>query len=677
MGDESKDSYSSKLNFIKSKPLIIEKLFSYSISRPNILYSLISKDKTLIQKLNEIFSKVSKYNNKLGKEFTSNLNKYSKIRETNLLIEQIYKKVNNFNNISYSTLKGTYNFSVINYLLSETKKQLRYNLDIIDENMIKGLIFDYYSTFDSVILTFLPQRPLYLDGNYICDIARQNMNSQENYKYNQKIKLILLFDDNYFFNNIFYKIKLPNIEEIEIIFDKEFKELYLKQNHLLHIYLNNYLSKIDVLDKISKINFHNLEYENDLYQSILGYLFDGYYLEKNEDIKQQLALMINLKAVNIEMTFLYIYEKIKLYFYIYELFPSLNIFSSNKKIIYEVNFTYYLNNKILIINNKNSPLIAKIFLNFIDYMMNNENIEFIFVINHNKLIIEDNIENIETEKKDNKINLSRIREFTFINQKSEDIKDFINKFIFNKKETHHVYEGYDIGKNLIYYRIGEAQIKSFDLIELFKNSNILERIEFINENITVNFNIKRSNLQILYNGKTKADKILNNIHYLPIIAFTKFIGIQTNLTELTINRFDYNFNDIFNDNIQILTINYEKEISTLDYKNTNIEEDKLNVFPNLVYFNLGSKCDNVKFLKKGEIPKCFKKANLILKYSGHLDYISKIKKKFKKYKKEIYIEIIGTNDEEEEEENYFEEEDYEDEDYEEEDEKLYEIKDFL
>ena len=527
------------------------------------------------------------------------------------------------------------------YLFKEAKKSLNYNLDIIDEHNIKGLIFDYLSTLDNIILTFLPQRELYLDGYYIFDITNQNKKSQEKNKINQKIKLLLLFDENYFFNNIYYKIKIPNIEEIEIIFDEQFKELYFKHNHLLHIYLNNYLSNLEHLDRITKINFHNLEFENDLYQTVLAYLFDGYYFETNENVRQQFLLMTNLKSVNIEMTFLYIYEKIKLYFYIYELFPMLNIISSSKKKFIEINFSYYLINRILIINNSNAPLKRENFYNFIDYMMNNENIEFIFVINHNKLIRDDNEEKKEKEKND-KINLSKIKEFSFISEQNCDIKNLIDQFIFNNEKTCYIYEGYDLDNNLIYYRIGETQIKSFDLIDLFKNNKILERIEFIKENIVVKYNIERTNLQILYKGLAKLDSVLNNIYFMPIKAFSKFIRLQNNLIELRINRFDFSFQDILNDNVQILNINYEKELSTLEYKNNN-PEGKLNLFPNLVVLNLGSEQKYIKFFKKEEIPKNFKKANIILKYCNKGDFISKLKNKFKKYKKELNIERIGSN----------------------------------
>lgn len=672
--NEEKNPYMSLLRQINSKPVIMEKIFAYSLSRPNILLVLISRDKELVKKLNSIFNKVSKTSSGLDKEFINNLLKYSKIRELNNFIEKTYKKIQT-QNITYNSLKDKYKFSFINYLFDKIKKLLKYNFEMIDEDMIKGLIYGFYSTLDNAVLTFLPQKNQYLDGNYISITARQIMHSDEKYKNRQRIKLMILFDENYFFNNIYYTIKFKNIEEIEIIFEPQFEELYTKNNHLLHIYLNNYLSKIDHLDCISKINFHNILCENELYQSILGYLFDNYFSEKNEDILQQLRLMTNLKSINIEMTFLYIYEKIKLYYYIYEIFPSLNIFTSNKKFISEVSFSYNLNNKILIINNNNVPLNSQKLLNFIDFMMNNNDIEFIFIINHNKLIIED--EKKEDEKENKTINISKLREFTFINEKNDDIKNLMNKFTFNKDENYRVYEGYDKDKNLIYYRVGETQIQSFDLIDLFKFNKNIENIDFIKEEIIAKFNNDKNNLEIIYNGKKKNDLITDKINFFAIKNFSKFIKYQNNLTELTINRFDVDLNDIVNDNIKTLNINYEKNLTTLEYFSSDTNE-KINSFKNLVNINIGSKDSHQvsKILRTKEMTSIFKGANLIFASNPDINTISKLTKKFKKNKKLLNIDILQTNNEQEEIEKEFENEEEEDE-YDYEDDNFNKISDYL
>ena len=656
MKDEKQESYSSLLRKINSKPLIMEKIFSYSLSRPNILVLLISKDKELVKKLNEIFSKVSKTSSGLDKEFMDNLFKYSKIRELKDTIEKYYKKIQN-SNLTYDDLKNKYNFSLMNYLFNEMKKYLKYNFEDIYEEL-KGLIYGFFETLDNVVLTLLPQKYQYLDGNYIFITARQNQLSQEKYRNKQKVKLIFLFDENYFFNNIYYPVKLKNIEEIEIFFTKQFEELYKMNIHQLHIYLNNYLSKIEYLDCINKINFHNIEYESDLYQSILGYLFDGYFSETKEDILKQIRLMTNLKYINIDMTFFYIYEKIKLYYYIYELFPSLNIYSSNKNFIPEISFSYILINKILIINNSNAPLKTKNILNFIDFMITNKDFEFLFIVNHNKLIIEE--EKKEDQKNIKTINLSKLREFCFINENNDDIKNLMNKFTFNNDKNYHIYEGYDKDKNLILYRIGETQLQSLDLIDIFKNNKIIERIDFIIEEIVVKFNLERNNLQIMYIGhEKKEDSIINKINFFSISNFAKFIYHQNNLIELTIIRFDVDLNDIVNDNVKILNINYEKNISTLEYQ-INDKKEKINSFSNLEKINIGSETIQKVFevLRNKEMTNKFKSANIILAKYQDSNPTSKLKKKFNKSKKILNIEILNINNEKEEKEE--EEEEYED-----------------
>ena len=659
MEDEKQESYSSLLRKINSKPLIMEKIFSYSLSRPNILLLLISKDKKLVNKLNEIFRKIPKTSSGLEKEFMNNLFKYSKIKELNNAIEEYYQKIQK-SNVTYHYLENKYNFSFMNYLFGEMKKYLKYNFEIIDEDMIKGLIYGFFSTLNNAVLTFLPQKYQYLDGNYIFITGRQNQLSQEKYRNKQKIKLIILFDQNCFFNNIYYTVKLTNIEEIEIIFEPKFAELNKKNIHQLHIYLNNYLSKIEYLDCISKIYFHNndnnndndKDKENELYQSLLGYLFEGYFSEKKEDILQQIRLMTNLKSINIGMTYFYIYEKIKLFYYIYELFPLLN-----KKFISEVSFSYNINNKILIINNSNAPLKSQNLLSFIDFMITNNDIEFLFIVNHNKLIIE--VEKKDDEKNIKTINLSKLREFCFINEKNDDIKNLMDKFTFNNDKNYHIYEGYDKDKNLILYRVGETNMQSFDLIDIFKNNKIIEKIDFITEEIVVKFNIKRNNLQIMYNGlEKKEDTIINKMYFLAISNFTKFINYQNNLTELTINKFNVDLNNIVNENVKILNINYEKNISTLEYQIIDTKE-KINSFSNLEKINIGSQTVQkvYELLKNKEMTNKFEAANIIISESKGINSISKLKKKFYKKQKKLNFEILNINNEKDEREE--EEEEYE------------------
>jgi hypothetical protein len=174
----------------------------------------------------------------------------------------------------------------------------------------------------------------------------------------------------------------------------------------LLIYFNRYLSNIEHLENISKIIFHNIIYENYLnnnnndkinreyYQSLITYLFDDIYSEENENAKIQMQLLSNLKEIIIEnMPFLYIHERMKLYYSINELYPyipSKMIKQKNEKNnILEINIPFYINDKIMIINNNNKNLIINELLFFIEYYLNNENIEYLMIVNHYKLITDE------------------------------------------------------------------------------------------------------------------------------------------------------------------------------------------------------------------------------------------------------------------------------------------------
>ena len=146
--------------------------------------------------------------------------------------------------------------------------------------------------------------------------------------------------------------------------------------------------------------------------------------------------------------------------------------------------------------------------------------------------------------------------------------------------------------------------------------------------------------------------------------FSKFIKVQKDLKELIINRFNFNFEDVINDNIQILTINYEKKISTVENRILN-EDSSLSGFTNLRKLNLGINSKKLNFLKTN-IPKGLKEVNLIFKQFNKAGYISKVIKKFKKNKRELKIETIEKGidkNEEDDDDNYEEYEGEEEDDY--------------
>ena len=86
------------LNKIKYKPIILEKIFSFSLNRPYILLDMISNNKILKKSMKKVFDN-TKVNNDLSEEFNNSLNNYIKYRKG---YEKLVKKcdeiiLNNFN----------------------------------------------------------------------------------------------------------------------------------------------------------------------------------------------------------------------------------------------------------------------------------------------------------------------------------------------------------------------------------------------------------------------------------------------------------------------------------------------------------------------------------------------------------------------------------------------------
>ena len=373
-----KNQYISILNKIRYKPYIIETLFPYLLNRPSILDSIISNDNILKKKLNSLFSNVKRKSNKLGQEFTMSLETYSLIREMLNSLEKLFQEIKT-KPITYNFLRNDLNYSYINYLKSQLKI-LFFNFIyrcLDDIEMTKGLIKDYYSTLEYSILSYIPS-----DYEYLNMIEIMNENSMTKNKINQKIKLLLIIDENNFYNSKNKIISYPNITEIELLFNKE---NITKDN--LFFKFNLFLSKIEYLENINKIILHNKVYKNNLtenknkiikeyYQCIISFLLDQIYKEENSELKGQILLLKNVKEINVEdITFLYIYEKMKLYYCINDIFPSISrkkikiINNKNNELLNaNININYYLTNKIFIINNKEEKIKLKELLLFINFI---------------------------------------------------------------------------------------------------------------------------------------------------------------------------------------------------------------------------------------------------------------------------------------------------------------------
>lgn len=584
---DKKNEYISILNKIKFKPILMDKIFPFTLSRPKILESIISKDNILRRKMNSIFSGVKKYSNTLGKDFCRNLKIYSNLRQINVeerityWLNQIKQK-----NFTYKFLKQELNFSFIDYILKNLKTDFKYKMNIIDDSTFNNLILDYFCSLKNITLTFLPNKfryHNYMDSKCLEYIDYIKKNSKEKYKIKQSIKIIFLIDEFKFYQEK-KLLHCPNIKEIEFIFNEQNQQIYDFTNCF-----NSYLSKIKYLENINSITFRCVFQENymnqnkskELYQIFATYLLEEAYSIKS-DGKSLYKLLINIKEINVEnITFLYIYERMKIYYLINEEFPSLG---TKKK---SGNLYYGIYQNILIIHIEETQITISDLISFIKVQLNKtQDIENLMIINHNKIL-----SNIKEE--DNTIlNIENLKEFIYIDD-SGDVTNDNNELLkkLNLSNKHQIYKGYDEDKKLIVYRNGETHIHSLDLIDLFKYNKNLTQLELVKENININFNKVRTRLGI-NNLKKKIgeiEKIVNSENYFEINHFSQFIFNQKDLIELVIDSFNVCFNDIMNFNLKSLELNYSKdyEINSFNYS-----INKLNlsdIFPKLVNLRIGGK----------------------------------------------------------------------------------------
>ena len=647
----------SILNKIKLKPLIIEKIFSYSLNRSYVLFNIISNDLILKAKLNDIFSNIKQRTNKLNKEYNNNLLYLSFIKEIQSKLAQ-WLKEKQIKSISYNLIKSEINYSFIQYIYDlsikfgnnfENTQMKKTNFKdthfVLNKNIIKGIIFDYCSLLDNFIITLFPKDSKYLDNTYIDFIEEINIKSKRKNKMNQNIKLIIIFDENNYFDKIFQKIKYSNITEIIIIFDNE----KMNKKNLLN-YFDKYLSYIEHLENIHKIIFLNKVYNiystnnintklnNENYQSLLNDFFDNLYIVKKNNIKNILKLIHNIHYVYIEnIGTTYIYEKVKLYYFINEIFLSLK---SNLLNIENDNLQYFIYNNILILKNKDNPLKIYELFKLINDCLNKKKIEYLFIFNKNSLIYDEQQINYKNEK----FNICNLKEFIYISENSENTKKLVKYFNKDEDNDYNIYEGYDEKNNLIFLRKGKTHIQSFDLINLFDYNKKLIKIKLINENIVINYNKERTKLEILNNNniKNELNIILNKDNILYLNHFTQFIYNQNNLKELTINRFDFKFKDLINNNINKLNINYENDPLIMEYKLLDYKSNKnINIlFPNLINLNLGGECfDLLNNIQIKDFPEQMQIIKIISKPIKK-NKISKIQQKFNKYKKEFVYDFI-------------------------------------
>jgi hypothetical protein len=274
------------------------------------------------------------------------------------------------------------------------------------------------------------------------------------------------------------------------------------------------------------------------------------------------------------------------------------------------------------------------------HLNNNKKIHNLLFVNHKKCI--------KTNSEINKINISNfpnIKEFMYIDEELDNLNEIfdINISLNKSKNKKNRYIGYNKDNKLIFYREGEEQIQSFDLIDLFKYDKNLTTIKLINENIRIYFNEERTKLIIL-NKKLKKSELsaIINYNFLNISHFSKFIYNQDSLIELTILGFDINLIDIINNNITTLNLNYySKKKLLLKYLiNVNDCVNQLGkYFPKLTNLNIGGDCKNVFNSLNKILTEQIKTIGIITRKET-TRFISKIFKKIHNYKFTANIKFL-------------------------------------
>ena len=619
----------SILNKIHNKPLLMQKIFPYLLNRPTILVHLISDDNKLKSHLNNVFSGVKKKTNNLEKELIDNLKYYSFLREVFYNLYKWYFKINQY--IINEKLFDQADLDLETNLYNNLEKFLQTSKyqNILKNSIKKKIVFDYLSSLDNIPVFY---NNVTSNNDYIKYIENKTQTTKK------KINLVLLIDEKKFIN--YYIPDIIKINQIEII------KIRNKTIDDLFLYLNQFFyNQEKTIKNVNCIYFHNEIYKNyfidnysnktnnDKYQCLISMIIDKYNLKENLYTKSLFKIFEYLIEIKIEnLDIIYIYEQFKIYYYIINFFPSLS--SINNYIIHfqknnQMNINYYIINNKVIININNNQLKIKDLILFINSFINNhKNIQYLYIVNQGKLIKEEN------EEIEENLDVNNLKEFMFVNKSSYNNIEIIKNYILSNEENNK-YEGYDNYNKLIFYREGETIIQSFDLIELFKYNEKLFEIKLIKEQIIIKYNIIKNYLEIKYNGEPKKE-------ILPLCHFTQFIFNQNNLKELKINKFDYKIEEVSNKSISKLSINYEKDINTIQYsiiENQSIYQ--INKYlPNLSTLNIGGNYKWISYFSYNNASKSIKEINIITENNSEQENKS-LQNKYDKFGIKISFDFIN------------------------------------
>ena len=295
------------LRKINHKPLLIEKIFPYTINRPLIFLILLQRDISLKESLKTAFKSLKKTNN-FDNETNETFNRFISYRlifEKNLYEEYII----NFSFI-FGYIKNAYYY---NFFKTHFKDAIYHNMDykyqINNDLAINNFILDYSQYHKKFCL-------------YISNGLQENIEFLKKLNYLEfDIDLIFFIDKNIggFYDKddkikselIKLNFKVKNICFMFVLGNDKKNQIILKQ-------LKDYIDIINKLKNKNNIKKINIQYLQDRENFLINYLF-----ENNINIKLE-----NLDKVEyIEDKYLTVYKKFNLRYKLRTIFNNKDLFN--------------------------------------------------------------------------------------------------------------------------------------------------------------------------------------------------------------------------------------------------------------------------------------------------------------------------------------------------------------
>lgn len=588
-------------------PLIITKIFSYSLKRPLMLHLLLEKSEELKEKLNKLnivkYNSLSKEINKLfsfSNEILIFQKQYQKIMTKEIKIEE--EELNFYTNKPYINTLIDMSENLVTYY----KINLNTNGTNINPLFVESLFeFCQYQPYIKLSVNLFSKikdineinmelTDADLDYNYLKYL---NIKKKLNFISKQKMKLCINIYNKY------SKIKIKNAGEkvyynnIDLIKDLNVEEIYfIRPNIKENEKIENILFKNEIIDEINimftlfkelknKKNLINIHFSDSIIKNISLFYNKTYPLKimsKKNEFKniQNIEISRNLINKNIkniihnffnyDLNVIYYQDIIKYLKDINDI-NHLNIFNKDSfyinlenHIIYDINLYKFLSN---IFNIKNIELSEKI--TKIEIIYNCEDINLFYN------------SDFDIDKVINNCALPNLKEIIIKNNSNKVYKPNI----LNNK---------NISQNKIFNIINficsySKSLSSIIIQDSYIPFKILDYTNIITNNITI-LNIKSPSLNIYtYNEIFEKINCMYNLQYINIDTLSSNyndsfndIKISKNLKNLK----EFTFNDFFEfKNIEKKEIIFRQDCS--------IDKDLVNIFSEII--------ENEKNLEKIEL----------------------------------------------------------------------------